>query len=123
MLKIPVIFQSCAVLWENLKGAQCTEIKCICSLLKTSMIPYSRAHEEKQGARSHGGMLEQSPVSLSTILEKSHWDSTSITAVWCESQVIFGKAVLPIKKSSTPPQSPPNSDFRFYILFCTVSKG
>ena len=62
-------------------------------------------------------MLEQSPVSLSTILKKSHWDSTSITAVWCESQVMFGKAVLPIKKSSTPPQSPPNSDFRFYILF------
>ena len=62
-------------------------------------------------------MLEQSPVSLSTILEKSHWDSSSITAVWCESQVMFRKAVLPFKKSSTPPQSPPNSDFRFQISY------
>ena len=67
-------------------------------------------------------MLEQSPVSLSTILEKSHWNSTSITAVWCESQVMFGKAVLPIKKSLTPPQSPPNSDFRFIFCFALFQK-
>ena len=35
---------------------------------------------------------------------------------------MFGKAVLPFKKSLTPPQSPPNSDFRFIFCFALFQK-
>ena len=61
---------------------------------------------------------------LSTILEKSHWDSTSITEVWCESQC-SEKQYYPLKNHQLLPNLDPIqiSDFIFcFAPFQKVSK-
>ena len=44
-----------------------------------------------------------------TVLDKSPWDSKSITAILCVSQVIFKKTVLSIILKMHNPSSPPST--------------
>ena len=46
---------------------------------------------------------------LSTIMDKSPWDSQSVTSIPCVSQEMSQKATLSFYKSMFPPPSPPNT--------------
>ena len=114
MLKIPVIFQSCAVLWENLKGAQCTEIKCICSLLKTSMIPYSRPRGKARCEKPRGNARAKPCFLIYNPGKKSLGQyKHNSSLMWITSNVRKSRATHEkiINSSPIPTQ------FRFQILY------
>ena len=58
-------------------------------------------------AKTHAS-ISKSFTEKATIMDKSSWDSHSVTSILCVSQVMSQKAVLSFYKSMSPPPSPPN---------------
>ena len=54
-------------------------------------------------------LKEMQTSKLTTIMDKSPWDSQNVTSILCVSQVLSQKAVLSFYKSMSPPPSPPNT--------------
>ena len=51
-------------------------------------------------------LKEMQTSKLTTIMDKSPWDSQNVTSILCVSQVLSQKAVLSFYKSMSPPPSP-----------------
>ena len=54
-------------------------------------------------------------------MDKSPWDSQSVTYVLCVSQVMLQKAVVTFFKSMSPPPSPPNTMLKDQRNYCALT--